>query len=53
MVGCLPSRGGGGQQGLHFYKGKIGRFREVYRADEQAILDENLAPYLKRYGIRA
>src|SRR6185369_725415 len=39
-----------GQQGLHFYKGKIGRFREVYSAEEQAILNEKLAPYLKRMG---
>lgn len=39
-----------GQQGLHFYKGKIGRFREAYSAEEQAILNEKLAPYLKRMG---
>ena len=39
-----------GQQGLHFYKGKIGRFRESYSVAEQAILDEKLAPYLKRMG---
>jgi hypothetical protein len=39
-----------GQQGLHFYKGRIGRFREGYTAEEQAILNERLAPYLKRMG---
>jgi sulfotransferase family protein len=39
-----------GQQGLHFYKGKIGRFRESYRAEEQAILNEKLGPYLVRMG---
>jgi hypothetical protein len=39
-----------GQQGLHFYKGKIGRFREVYSAEEQAILNERLRPYLGRMG---
>lgn len=39
-----------GQQGLHFYKGKIGRFREAYSADEQAILKAKLGPYLKRMG---
>ncbi len=39
-----------GQQGLHFYKGKIGRFREAYSADEQLILKEKLGPYLKRMG---
>lgn len=41
-----------GQQGLHFYKGKIGRFREAYSADEQLILKEKLGPYLKRMGYK-
>jgi aryl sulfotransferase len=41
-----------GQQGLHFYKGKIGRFREVYSAEEQAILQEKLGPYLLRMGYK-
>lgn len=39
-----------GQPGLHFYKGKIGRFRESYSADEQAFLTEKLGPYLERMG---
>ena len=39
-----------GQQGLHFYKGKIGRFREAYSAEEQAILREKLRLYLRRMG---
>ena len=39
-----------GQQGLHFYKGKIGRFRESYSAEQQAILNQKLAPYLERMG---
>lgn len=39
-----------GQQGLHFYKGKIGRFREAYSPEEQAILREKLSPYLTRMG---
>jgi hypothetical protein len=39
-----------GQQGLHFYKGKIGRFREAYSAREQAILAETLGVYLDRMG---
>ena len=39
-----------GQQGLHFYKGKLGRFREVYSAAEQAILNKKLGPYLERMG---
>lgn len=37
-----------GQQGLHFYKGKIGRFRESYSAEEQDILKEKLGTYLQR-----
>ena len=37
-----------GQQGLHFYRGKIGRFREAYSAQEQAILSDKLGPYLRR-----
>jgi aryl sulfotransferase len=39
-----------GQQGLHFYKGQIGRFREAYSAEEQVILNEKLRPYLERMG---
>lgn len=39
-----------GQQGLHFYKGKIGRFRESYSAEEQAILNQKLRPYLEKMG---
>ena len=39
-----------GQQGLHFYKGKIGRFREAYSVEEQKILTNKLGPYLKRMG---
>jgi len=37
-----------GQQGLHFFKGKIGRFRETYSTEQQAILSEKLGPYLQR-----
>jgi len=37
-----------GQQGLHFYRGKIGRFRESYSAQEQVILTDKLGPYLRR-----
>jgi Sulfotransferase domain len=41
---------GEGQQGLHFYKGKIGRFRECYSAEEQKVLAEKLGGTLKRMG---
>jgi len=37
-----------GQQGLHFYKGKVGRFRESYSAEQQAILAEHFGPYLQK-----
>lgn len=40
----------GDQQGLHFYKGKIGRFRQVYTPEQQAILREKFGPYLVRMG---
>jgi hypothetical protein len=39
-----------GQQGLHFYKGRIGRFRESYTAEQQAILKERMGGYLSRMG---
>ncbi len=39
-----------GQQGLHFYKGKIGRFREAYTPEQQAILREKMGAYLSRMG---
>lgn len=39
-----------GQRGLHFYKGKIGRFRDAYTAEEQAVMNERLRPYLERMG---
>ena len=39
-----------GQKGLHFNKGKIGRFRESYSAEQQAILKEKMGAYLARMG---
>ena len=39
-----------GQQGLHFYKGKIGRFREAYNLEQQADMNSTLKPYLERMG---
>lgn len=40
------------QQGLHFYKGKIGRFRESYSLEEQTVLNEALGPYLEEMGYK-
>lgn len=42
-----------GQQGLHFFKGRIGRFREAYNAGEQVILKEKLGGYLQQMGYEA
>lgn len=39
-----------GQQGLHFYKGKIGRFRDVYNESQNQFLANILTPYLPRMG---
>ena len=41
---------GEGQQGLHFYKGRIGRFRESYSAEQQAVLKEKMGAYLLKMG---
>lgn len=38
------------QQGLHFYKGRIGRFREAYNAEEQRIMAERFGPALRVMG---
>ena len=42
-----------GQQGLHFYKGKIGRFREAYNEEQKAVLNQKLGVYLSRMGYDA
>lgn len=39
-----------GQQGLHFYKGKIGRFRESYTEKQKLVLKEKLGAFLVRMG---
>lgn len=38
------------QQGLHFYKGKIGRFREFYTEEQKSVLNGKLGTYLKQMG---
>ncbi|RJP51143.1 MAG: hypothetical protein C4586_04755 [Anaerolineaceae bacterium] len=38
------------QQGLHFFKGRIGRFREAYNNAQQQVLKEKLSVYLLRMG---
>lgn len=39
-----------GQQGLHFYKGRIGRFREAYNAEQQKVMAERFGPALQKMG---
>jgi hypothetical protein len=39
-----------GQQGLHFYKGKIGRFRETYSREEQAVLAHRFGRAIEAMG---
>ncbi len=39
-----------GQQGTHFFKGQVGRFRERYSAEEQRILVEKFGRYLEKMG---
>ncbi len=39
-----------GQQGLHFFKGKIGRFRESYSDKEQSALTARFGTYLQKMG---
>lgn len=38
------------QQGLHFFKGKIGRFRESYTESQQTTLQDRLGTWLARMG---
>ena len=39
-----------GSRVCHFNKGQIGRFRESYSAEQQAILKEKMGAYLVRMG---
>lgn len=39
-----------GKQGTHFFKGRIGRFREAFSAEEQSVLAQRLGPILTRMG---
>jgi hypothetical protein len=39
-----------GQQGTHFFKGQVGRFRERYSAQEQQILADKFGKTLRKMG---
>jgi hypothetical protein len=38
------------RQGTHFFKGRIGRFREAFSVEQQATLAEKFGPYLATMG---
>jgi hypothetical protein len=42
-----------GQQGVHFFKGQIGRFRDSFTEEQKSVLREKLAPYLPEMGYEA
>ncbi len=48
VIEKLRPGAGEGQEGLHFYKGKIGRFREAYIAEQQEILKQKLGSFLTK-----
>jgi len=50
VTGAFRPEAAEGQQGLHFYKGKIGRFRESYSIEQQAVLRGKIGAYLPRMG---
>lgn len=47
-----PGKTEADQQGLHFYKGKIGRYKEAYTAEEQDIMAERFGEYLGKMGYK-
>jgi hypothetical protein len=48
-----PDTAAAGRPGLHFSKGKVGRFRAVYTPEQQDLLQRRLGPYLERMGYAA
>jgi len=50
VTGAYRPEAAEGQQGLHFYKGRIGRFGESYSVEQQEILKDKMSPYLTRMG---
>ncbi len=45
-----PGKADAGQQGLHFFKGKIGRYKEAYTNDQQAQMRERFGDALEAMG---
>jgi hypothetical protein len=47
-----PGKADAGQQGLHFFKGKIGRFRQAYTNDQQTQMEERFGVVLQKMGYK-
>lgn len=45
-----PNKATSGDKGLHFFKGKIGRFREKYTEEQQALMAQRFGNYLQGRG---
>jgi len=45
-----PGKAKEGKDGLHFFKGQIGRFREVFSEEDQQLMAEKFKPYLSKMG---
>ncbi|NOY98816.1 MAG: sulfotransferase domain-containing protein [Chloroflexi bacterium] len=45
-----PGQAATEKKGLHFFKGKVGRFREAYTTEQQALMLERFGPALERMG---
>jgi len=50
VIGRYRSEQAEGRQGTHFFKGRIGRFREAFSTNQQRTLAERFGPYLKQMG---
>jgi len=45
-----PEKARGGQKGIHYSKGRTGRYREKFNDDELSILNDKFGPYLEQMG---
>lgn len=45
-----PEKARGGQKGIHYSKGRTGRYREIFTNDELSILNDKFGPYLEQMG---
>ncbi len=45
-----PGKARGGQMGIHYSKGRTGRYREKFSEDELTILNNKFGPYLEPMG---